>query len=88
MPHDLDAIIPASQPWRIDCFVIERLQLEHVGQPPVRIPGQVQITAVLNGALEVHVFAIVLPGPHQISGTIDPEAARLSVLRGVLAFRC
>ena len=72
----------------VGVLVIDAFQFSERRKSPVRIPCQPQITAVLHRVLPGYVSTVILPSPHQARGWIDPEAARLSILRAALAFRC
>src|ERR1035438_6955629 len=55
----------------------EAIQLIDCCQPPVGVPGQAQVAAVLPGLAPGHVLAVVPPGPHESCGGINPRPTHL-----------
>src|ERR1035438_7136005 len=50
-------------------------------QSPVRESGPTKVLAVLHCLVPVHIFAIVLPRPHESGGWINPIPTHLRLLR-------
>src|SRR5580692_10106599 len=77
----------ARLPGSIGGEVKNSLQLSHIRQPPVRVPSQPQIAAVLHRPFPAHVLTVVFPRPHHATGRVYPKTTYLSFLLATLALR-